>query len=250
VSDDAAAHIPYAPLDTPKPFGEELWIVDGGEIAMGFGAFSFSFPTRMTIVRLPGRRLWIHSPIALSPELIERVTALGEVTWIVAPNTLHYWWLPDWAERFPEAALYAAPGLAKSAKRPLPAHHVLSDEPVPEWEGIIRQQVMHSRFFHEADFFHAPSRALILTDLIENFEESRITRWPVRLLAKLGGVIDPDGKAPLDMRMNFWGYRKAARRAVETMIGWEPERVILAHGRCYERDGAAELRRAFRWLVA
>jgi hypothetical protein len=24
--------------------------------------------------------------------------------------------------------------------------------------------------------------------------------------------------------------------------------VIMAHGRPYERDGAAELRRAFRWL--
>jgi hypothetical protein len=32
------------------------------------------------------------------------------------------------------------------------------------------------------------------------------------------------------------------------MVAWAPERVIFAHGRCYERDGAAELRRAFRWL--
>jgi hypothetical protein len=30
------------------------------------------------------------------------------------------------------------------------------------------------------------------------------------------------------------------------MIAWEPERVILAHGRWYDRAGAAELRRAFR----
>jgi hypothetical protein len=32
------------------------------------------------------------------------------------------------------------------------------------------------------------------------------------------------------------------------MIGWDPARIILAHGRWYERGGADELRRAFRWL--
>ena len=33
------------------------------------------------------------------------------------------------------------------------------------------------------------------------------------------------------------------------MIGWDPERIILAHGKWYERGGADELRRAFRWLA-
>jgi hypothetical protein len=33
------------------------------------------------------------------------------------------------------------------------------------------------------------------------------------------------------------------------MIAWQPEKVVMAHGRWYERDGVAELRRAFRWLV-
>ena len=32
------------------------------------------------------------------------------------------------------------------------------------------------------------------------------------------------------------------------MLSWGPEKVIMAHGRPYERGGAAELRRAFRWL--
>lgn len=32
------------------------------------------------------------------------------------------------------------------------------------------------------------------------------------------------------------------------MIEWNPERVIMAHGRWYEHDGVAELKRAFRWL--
>ena len=35
------------------------------------------------------------------------------------------------------------------------------------------------------------------------------------------------------------------RDLVDTMIGWAPERVILAHGRWYHQDATAELRRAF-----
>jgi hypothetical protein len=33
------------------------------------------------------------------------------------------------------------------------------------------------------------------------------------------------------------------------MIQWNPERIILAHGRRYEKNGVHELRRAFRWLL-
>jgi hypothetical protein len=43
--------------------------------------------------------------------------------------------------------------------------------------------------------------------------------------------------------------RKALRASVEQLIGWAPERVIVAHGRWFERDGTAELRRAFRWVL-
>ena len=38
------------------------------------------------------------------------------------------------------------------------------------------------------------------------------------------------------------------RDAVDTMISWQPERIIIAHGRWYEGNAVAELRRAFRWL--
>jgi hypothetical protein len=63
------------------------------------------------------------------------------------------------------------------------------------------------------------------------------------------GAADPDGKAPIDMRATFRRHRAQVRAAVETMIGWNPDRVLLAHGRWYDRDGTAELRRAFRWAL-
>jgi hypothetical protein len=49
-------------------------------------------------------------------------------------------------------------------------------------------------------------------------------------------------------RLTFLGHRKQMAAAVRQMIAWEPERIIIAHGRCYEGNAVAELRRAFRWL--
>jgi hypothetical protein len=71
----------------------------------------------------------------------------------------------------------------------------------------------------------------------------------MRVLTRFGGVRDPHGSMPRDMRATYRD-RAALKAAVETMIGWNPERVILAHGRWYPHDGANELRRAFRWLLA
>ena len=34
------------------------------------------------------------------------------------------------------------------------------------------------------------------------------------------------------------------------MVAWEPERIILAHGDIVRADGAAVLKRGYRWLDA
>jgi hypothetical protein len=216
---------------------------------MSYGLGSLPFPTRMTLARLPEGGLWVHSPIRLTDELADRVTALGPVAALVAPNSLHYWWLADWAARFPAADVFAAPGIARRAKRPLPPHRALSPQPPRLWSGTIDQQIVHGAVFEEAVFFHRPSRTLVLTDLIENFETPRVASPGLRWLLRLGGAVDPDGKAPRDMQLNFLGRRRALRAAVRRMIAWAPERVVLAHGRCYPADGVAELRRAFRWAL-
>ena len=103
------------------------------------------------------------------------------------------------------------------------------------------------RFRTEVIFFHKESRTLILTDFIENFEPRMIDSLFVRLLIRLGGVRDPRGGMPRDMRLTY--SRKKLRSIVATMLSWNPERIIIAHGRWYEKDGAGELRRAFRGTV-
>lgn len=240
---------PYEPLDVLKPVAPDIWIVDGPEIRFAYFGLKLPFPTRMTVVRLPDGGLWVHSPIAPDAGLFEQIEAIGPVRFLIAPNNLHYWWVPDWTARFPEAVVYGSPGIEKSAKRPIRIDQHLGDTSPAAWAGTIDQVLVAGAMLTEVDFFHRPSRTLILTDLIENFEPERIRSWFYRTLVRWSGAADPDGKAPADMRATFLLHRAALRAAVERMIAWQPERVIIAHGRWYESDGTRELRRAFRWVL-
>jgi hypothetical protein len=56
------------------------------------------------------------------------------------------------------------------------------------------------------------------------------------------------GSMPRDMRVSYRD-KGALKAAVEKMLAWNPERILIAHGRWYERDGAAMLRRVFSWLL-
>ncbi len=240
----------YPPLNMLKPVADNVWIVDGPVIRFGLPWPQMTFPTRMTVVGLAGGALFIHSPTPVTPELRAEIERHGRPRWIVGPNRIHYWWIPDWRAAFPDADVWLAPGIKEQAGTRIGfAGLALDRERGYPWDREMATLPVTGSYMTEVVFFHRASRTLILTDLIENFEPRKLgvaMRW----LTRLGGVQDPHGSMPRDMRMIFSGRSKELRAAVETMIGWNPERVILAHGRWYETDGAQELRRAFRWLLA
>ena len=241
----------YKPTNTLKPVADGVWIVDGPPIGFGFLGMKVPFPTRMTIVRLANGGLWVHSPTELPPLLKSQVDALGPVSFLIAPNRIHYWWVEEWAAAYPDAMTYAAPGVQKQAR----SHgrfaaynaHLVEEGEYP-WSGEIRMLLVAGGYLSEAVFFHDATRTLVITDLIENFERQKIASPFFRFMLKLGGAVDPDGKTPLDLRATFFRHRKQMAEAVRTMISWQPQRIIIAHGRWYRENAAAELKRAFRWL--
>ena len=245
------AYALYEPVNTLKPVADNVWIVDGPEIRMTYPwlpMFSVPFPTRMTVVRLKDSSLWVHSPTPLPEALAGAVDVLGKVAYLVAPNLLHFWWIADWKARYPGARAYAAPGTRERAQKRFTGFDAdLSDEPPPEWQGEFAQVPVHGGYMTEVVFFHRASRTLILTDLIENFEPDRFSKRWLRLACQWAGCCDPDGRAPVDLRSTFLRHRDSVRSAVQTMLEWQPERVILAHGRWYADNAMAELKRAFRW---
>jgi hypothetical protein len=240
----------YPPLNTLKEVAEDVWIADGPIIRFGAPWPKMPFPTRMTVIRLAQGKLLIHSPTQPTEALREEIAAIGTPRWIIGPNRLHYWWIPQWRAAYPAADVFLAPGIRAQARGRIDfaAKEIAGESGYP-WDAEIATIAAGGGYLTEFDFFHRRSRTLVLADLIENFEPDKLGCGWLRLMTRLGGVQDPDGAMPRDLRWTFRRQRAALRRAVETMIAWQPERVIIAHGRWYERDGAAELRRAFRWLL-
>lgn len=238
----------YEPLNTLKPVDRNIWIVDGPAVRF----YGMPFPTRATLIRLENGDLWVHSPTHMTEDLRAEVAALGPVAHLVAPNWIHYAFVQSWQAAFPGCTAWAAPGVAeRAAKRGvvIAFDHDLGDEAEADWAGEIDQMIVEgSRVHREVVFFHRASKTLILTDLIENFEPAKLPWW-MRPLVRLAGIADPKGGMPRDMRVTFAGHHPQLRAAVERMIGWGPERVILAHGRWFETGGVAELRRAFAWAL-
>ena len=102
--------------------------------------------------------------------------------------------------------------------------------------------------FTEVALFHRPSRTLLLSDLVLNLEVPRLPRW-LRPLSHYLGVLTPDGMPPPYVRAVIKRRRSEAEAGARRLLALEPERVVFAHGRWFERDGAASLRRSLRWLA-
>jgi hypothetical protein len=239
----------YPPLNTLKPVADDIWIVDGPLIRFG-PVLKVPFPTRASIIRLAGGDLLVHSPTPLDAALKVEIDEIGTPRWIIGPNRLHYWWIPEWHAAYPQAEVYLAPRIREQAAGRLDFDGGTLDRPSGyPWDEQIRTLPVTGAYMTEVVFFHVPSRTLVLTDLIENFEAAKIASPFMRFLIWLGSARDPDGCTPRDLRPTFRKQRPQVRAAVETMIGWDPERIIVAHGRWYAANGRAELQRAFRWVL-
>jgi len=47
----------------------------------------------------------------------------------------------------------------------------------------------------------------------------------------------------------FWLKKRKIRTAIERILSWQPDHVILGHERCFDMNGSREIRRAFRWAL-
>src|SRR5690606_33185028 len=164
----------YPPLNTPKAIATDAWIVDGPIIRFGMPWPKMPFPTRMTLLRLGDGNLFVHSPTPLTDALRQEIASLGTPRWIIGPNRIHYWWIPEWKRAFPEAGVWLAPRIREQAgaRIDFDAHPLDADGGYP-WDGAVSTLPVAGSFMIEVEFFHHPSRTLVLTDLIENFEPGK-----------------------------------------------------------------------------
>jgi hypothetical protein len=199
----------------------------------------------MTVVRLRGNRLWLHSPVPISRQVREQLDALGQVAFIVAPNKAHHLFLEDCALAFPEAQVFAAPGLLR--KRPeLSGVRELGAVPEPEWNDELGQVLVEGiPIVNETAWYHRASRTLVLTDLCQWWQGDM--PFSSRLYATLTGVRRRLA-VPYTVRLVVKD-RPALARSVHRIFEWDFERVVVAHNAIVEQHAREALRLAFAAIL-
>nr|WP_269814567.1 DUF4336 domain-containing protein [Amphritea pacifica] len=223
--------------------GENIWIFEGPAVPF----FTLPYTTRMTIIRLPGDELWVHSPIALTTELIRQIDQLGRVKYLISPNHLHHLFIKAWQDHYPDALSFGTKEV--QLKRPdIVFEGMFTPFFNAPWSEHIEQLLFTgSPAMEECVFFHKPSATLIVTDLIENFAPESFT--PVkRFVAAAAGILAPNGKMPLDWRLSFMFSKKRAQQHLQNILHWHPEKIVMAHGQIINSEAERFLKRSFNWL--
>lgn len=207
--------------------------------------FGLPMGTRMTVVRLSGGKLFVHSPVPPTPALRRELGAIGKVAFVIAPNRLHHLYLTPFMEAYPDAKLHVVKELVNKRPELRPAG-VLGEAPDPAWAAELDQCLFRgSTFQEEAIFLDRASGTLIVVDLLESVH--REDPWYMRLLGRLAGTYQRPALTR-DQRLAFRD-RTAARESAKRILGWDFERIILAHGHLIERDGKAVFANAMGWLL-
>jgi len=201
--------------------------------------------TRMTVIRLVDGSLFVHSPVHLDDGLRAALDTLGPVRHVVAPNRFHHLYAADYPRIYPEAKLYAAPGL-ETKRRDLHFDAILSDESPAAWRGEIDQFVFRGFSpLNETVFFHRPSRTVIFTDLVFNLTRGDST-W-TRILMTLDGAFGGPAVART-FRLLMRTRKRAVMDSVTRILEWDFDRLIVAHGDVIDRGAKSALRDAYSFL--
>ena len=225
---------------------ESVWLAEGEAVSF----YGIAYPTRSVAARLSDGTLWVWSPIGLRDDLRLEMDRLGRVAHLVSPNKLHHLHLAEWKAAYPSAKLWGP----QSTIRRFPSltfAAALGDAPPLDWRLEIDQAWFRGSFvMDEIVFFHRPSRTAIVADLIQAFDDAFIRRnWPwwIRPAARIDGIAADRPGAPREWRLSFL-RRAAARAARAKTLGWNAERVVIAHGNWVRSGGEGFLRRALAWL--
>jgi hypothetical protein len=192
----------------------------------------------MTVVRF-GADLLLHSPVAPDDALLAELGALGTVRWVVGPNRLHHLFLTPWQAL--GAEVWGVPALER--KRTDLAFSGVVGDGVPWPDELVAFPTTCIPSTDEAVFFHAPSRTLIVTDLVFNLAATTplLTRAAMRMALGYPGV-------RCSMLERALTGRDAARRDLARILEWDFGRIVMAHGEVVAEAAQDALRRAYDWV--
>lgn len=170
---------------------------------------------------------------------------------IVSPNKAHHLNLKQWSEHYPEARVYAPPGLKnRSVVHGITFTDDLGDEPHKAYAADIDQVIFRNRLFmEEVVFFHKHSKTALFCDLIQRYKPCEAEGWK-GLKRRMDGLVGDPGGTPQEWVWSFWLGKEKVQQARHVVVErWQPCRLLIAHGDCVHSNATDVIGRALKWAV-
>ncbi len=221
----------------PAPLGKELWSID-----RRLRLFGSVVPCRSVVVRLSTGEVIVIGAPALPSRCAPEIARLGSVSAVVAPNSFHYLYAAETLRELPGARLVLAPGL-RARVSTLPPGLDLERGATPPWSEELATVVFGPvRGVSEIVFFHAPSRTVVFTDLAASRTPNlrAVDAWIHRAYG-MPSELGPSRNARMILRAD----PDESRRALQRVLEWPFEAIVVAHGEAIVDDARERFRAGF-----
>lgn len=195
-------------------------------------------PVATPVVQLGSARLLLSPGTMLTDA---ELRSAGAITDIVAPSLLHTAGVPKAVAVFPGARVWGPAGAAKVCPDVKWAG-TLGVDPWPYDAELPFVTLGGMPKIQESVFFHAASRALLMTDLVFNIEEPR--GFGAGLILRVFGTHRRFAVSRLFLR--FVKDDAAFRDSVQRLMAFDFDSVVPSHGAAVAGGGKARLEAAFR----
>jgi hypothetical protein len=203
-----------------------------------FRVFGIDFRRNVTLLRLRGGRVVIHSTASFTEKDVAAIRSFGERAWLVDATLLHDTFAKEGKAALPDLPYLAPSGFAEVSgveNQPL-------DPPPSEWAGEIDVLKIDGTRKNEHVLFHRRSGTLVVADLFFSFPpETR--RWS-RFFARHVMGLPPTLFGVSRFFRFLIADKPAFECSVRTLLEWDFERVVVAHWHPLETAAKPAVERA------
>lgn len=195
-------------------------------------------PMRTIILDLIGARVMFSPGSKLTPLVLSQTGVLSD---IVAPSLLHTAGMKAAASAHPQARLWGPRG-CRDKHPDIKWHAVLGVDPWPYEDEVTMVPVLGMPRFNENVFLYKAGRALLVSDLVFNMNDSRgFGAW---LMLSLFGTYRRLGVSKLYLK--FVKDRPALQASLSQIAALDFDHLIPSHGHILMDTGRARFFEAVR----
>ena len=223
------------PHDPMVALAENLWRVEGDLPGM-------ALRRTMTVARLQGGDLVIHSAIAMDEPAMAELEALGRPAWLVVPNGWHRMDAPRYKARYPDLQVLCPGKARKMVEKVVPVDATYDElpQPVPGDDSVRFEHVDGTNQSEGVMIVRSDDGiSLALGDCIFNLPHGKGLFWFIygRLLGSTGGPrVTIIGRFFLLKQLKTFKAWLQRMAALEGLI-----RIVPSHGAVIEGDAAGAL---------